>query len=681
MRSNSAPREVRSQGTEAVGTFGLSDGSAVHIMTILRDTLYTDRVLAVLREYTSNAWDAHREAGKSDLPIKVTLPTLMSPTLVIRDYGWGLSDNDVLLVYTQYGESSKRDTDDLVGALGIGCKSAFAYTDQFTVTSWHGGMKRVYVAVLDETNVGEMRRLDEASCDEGETGIEIRVPVKQTDISLFEERAKYLFTAFRPLPDINLTLLDPVAVIGGKGYFDLDRDQGYRHAGSGRWTAVMGCIPYRVDLDQLGDRLSHGMRSVGGTLYFDIGEVEISASREDLKYTDKTLEAIYQRAIELQDAYLENMAAGLENKTSWQQRLEIYTLGQVLRFPIPEAFQHLWAQHGTIRASSGETPKTFRWGTEEISLSQSTKLVIHDDTRSLKGFSIPYGAVVIKPLRNAEVMVVERELAEHLKKMHLTGIPIMHTSQLSWLAPYRSERSRSDSIKHRVKTFCLIPDRTRSQPRSSRWEVTDRTPTDDDVYVKIFRFEVSGGEFYDMYYEDRKLAKFMEIEDKMPPIYGYKPDAMGKAKGIEYFEWRKTFFAQHVSDKVKAAIRSQGILTTFDAEHLSAMSLERVLVIVQKGLGKRHLLTKTYNRIAEALKAKRMLPNIPCLAELCRVKAVGAKQAHTRLNAYYPLLAYHGVVSHMASLAAYRHRQNQIVLWIDYIKLADRDRRQQRRKA
>ena len=121
MIPNTKHRALASSGVAATGEFGISRGDESHIMTILRDTLYSDKILAVLREYSSNAWDAHRAVGKNTLPIKITLPTEMTPTLSIRDWGPGLSANEVFNIYTQYGASTKRDSDKEVGMLGIGC--------------------------------------------------------------------------------------------------------------------------------------------------------------------------------------------------------------------------------------------------------------------------------------------------------------------------------------------------------------------------------------------------------------------------------------------------------------------------------------------------------------------------------------------------------------------------------
>ena len=60
--------------------FGISAADSVHLMTILRDTLYSDKVLAVIREYSANAWDAARGT-----PIEVALPTHSAPVFSVRD--------------------------------------------------------------------------------------------------------------------------------------------------------------------------------------------------------------------------------------------------------------------------------------------------------------------------------------------------------------------------------------------------------------------------------------------------------------------------------------------------------------------------------------------------------------------------------------------------------------------
>ena len=112
---------------------------------ILSDKIYTNKVKAVIREISTNAYDAHVAAG-NDEPFDVHLPTDLEPWFSVRDYGTGLSHEDCMEIYTTYFHSTKTDSNDYVGALGLGSKSPYSIADSFTVTSWFNGEKRVYSA-------------------------------------------------------------------------------------------------------------------------------------------------------------------------------------------------------------------------------------------------------------------------------------------------------------------------------------------------------------------------------------------------------------------------------------------------------------------------------------------------------------------------------------------------------
>ena len=74
--------------------FGIKESGLSHIFNVLRNQLYSDKVLAVIREYSCNAVDAHTEVGK-DEPILVTLPNQLSPYFKVRDYGRGLTEKEI----------------------------------------------------------------------------------------------------------------------------------------------------------------------------------------------------------------------------------------------------------------------------------------------------------------------------------------------------------------------------------------------------------------------------------------------------------------------------------------------------------------------------------------------------------------------------------------------------------
>lgn len=284
MRQELKTTEVESAGELSSAHFGISTNDQAHIIGILRDRLYSDKIMAVIREYTANAWDAHKE-NNCQQPIKVVLPSKFNPILRIRDFGPGISEEDIYDVYCKYGSSTKRDSNKAVGMLGIGCKSGFAYSDVFTIVSHNNGMKKTYTAFIDDTNMGQMSKLGEVPTDE--TGIEIQIPVSIDDIPYFKNKAVSLFQYMNPRPDVNVTIPERKYSVTGTGWK-------IREIFEGGPVAIMGTIGYPIKterLDAIPERLKSLLTS-SVDFMFPIGAVDISASREDLEYTKKTSDAI-----------------------------------------------------------------------------------------------------------------------------------------------------------------------------------------------------------------------------------------------------------------------------------------------------------------------------------------------------------------------------------------------------
>jgi HSP90 family molecular chaperone len=149
--------------------------------SILSDGLYADKIKAVIRELSTNAYDAHIEVGKGDEPFLVHLPNRFEPNFYIRDYGTGLSHEDCMNLYTTYFGSTKTDSNDAIGCLGLGSKSPFAYTDSFTVTSYFNGEKRVYNSFKNEHDEPVFVLLSEEASDEV-NGIEVMLSVDEYDV-------------------------------------------------------------------------------------------------------------------------------------------------------------------------------------------------------------------------------------------------------------------------------------------------------------------------------------------------------------------------------------------------------------------------------------------------------------------------------------------------------------------
>jgi hypothetical protein len=252
--------------------------SLVHIMSILTD-LYSDPELAVIREYSTNALDSHA-AAKNSRPIEVSLPGSLSPFFKVKDYGVGMSVGDIESIYSKYGASTKRATDEQVGMLGLGCKSALTYVTQFTVTAVKGGVKTQVSVGRNEDGSGTMEIVDTVSTNEP-NGVEITVPVR--NINSFNEKANRFFAFW----DKNVVLINgkpPVVFDSLRVTDDIFINRG---ANDSRDYVVMGNVAYPVEPKHgISDQYS---RSYGVVSYVPIGSVHFTPSRESLHYTSTTL--------------------------------------------------------------------------------------------------------------------------------------------------------------------------------------------------------------------------------------------------------------------------------------------------------------------------------------------------------------------------------------------------------
>ncbi len=174
---------VRSHDFEE-SEFGIDQEDISFVIDLLRNQIYSNKPLAVIREYSTNAVDAHAEVGIGDTPIEVTLPTKFEPTFKVHDLGTGLTDEEIRNLYTRYCKSTKRNSNAFTGQLGIGCKAGFAYGDNFGIISYNNGTKNTYNAQIDESSKGKVILMDSSPTTEP-NGMEIVISVADTDVRTF----------------------------------------------------------------------------------------------------------------------------------------------------------------------------------------------------------------------------------------------------------------------------------------------------------------------------------------------------------------------------------------------------------------------------------------------------------------------------------------------------------------
>jgi hypothetical protein len=268
--------------------FGIGKGKEAWVMRSMAD-LYSNRELACIREYSTNAYDANKELaldnGTDIAPIEVTLPNAMNPYFTVKDQGVGMDRRELAEIYTQFGDSTKRDSDEFNGMLGFGSKSAIAYTNTFTVTSVKNGLKNVGVVTRREDAMGgylvTLKIIVDNVPTSEHSGVAIQIPVHNW--REFEQKANDFYRFWVP-GTVIVNGRQPKWAVGEK----IDTDLYYYANSQGNNTSyvVMGNVPYRIiNSDALFPR---GMNKISFVAYVPLGTVEFTPSREDLKYSEHT---------------------------------------------------------------------------------------------------------------------------------------------------------------------------------------------------------------------------------------------------------------------------------------------------------------------------------------------------------------------------------------------------------
>jgi len=252
---------------------------------ILSD-LYSDKPLAIVRELGCNASDAMRAAGKGDQPFHIHIPNDLEPWLVIEDFGTGISHKNVYDIYATYFESTKTNTNDQIGCLGLGSKSPFCYSDNFMVISTFDGTRNTYNAFFNQQNTPAIALMSTTTTTES-NGVKIQIPIKSKDFHLFEKAVKKAFRFFDIKPNITggkVDWYDEKPVFEGQGW------KSYSNLECS--FAVMGGVTYPIDSNKLDNDNVRMAYRAGMVINFEMGEIDFAPSREHLSYCDDTIKAL-----------------------------------------------------------------------------------------------------------------------------------------------------------------------------------------------------------------------------------------------------------------------------------------------------------------------------------------------------------------------------------------------------
>lgn len=288
-------------------------GNPIWVMRMMAK-LYSNVEGAIAREYATNAYDSHIMAGKADVPIKVTLPTRYNPYFVVQDFGLGMSEDELCEVYTSFGDSTKRDSNEVNGLFGAGSKSAMTYTNQFIVTSVQDGMKTIASISKREDWSITLKVVSSTATDEG-NGTTITIPVHNHDEFAYKARDLYRFWVPGTI-EVNGEF--PEQAVGEK----LD-DNLFFSPKPGVSYVVMGNVGYRINNPEALFRNSR-MNAISFVAYVPGGTVDYTPSREDLEYNDLTKAALHKIISDFENKIIDEARSQIETAKTSQEAWQLW---------------------------------------------------------------------------------------------------------------------------------------------------------------------------------------------------------------------------------------------------------------------------------------------------------------------------------------------------------------------
>jgi hypothetical protein len=520
--------EIEPQDVAVHGNFKTSEfktGDTAFIVDMFADKVYSHKERAVIREMACNAHDSHIMAGTEDVPFDVHIPTRLEPYFSLRDYGTGLSDEEVRDHYAGIGISTKRDNQNVIGCYGIGTLSPYSLADSFTVKSYKDGMCRTYSCYRNDQRVPVVSLLTECETDEP-NGIEVNVSV-EGKVYEFGVEAVYVFKFWEgTLPNINDKYVVEQCEDARKGYAFEGDDYGLKNTW-GDVFAVMGNIAYTIprDLDEF---------RCEGYLKFELGELSFDTGRENLAMDTKTKEALKAKFAAVKEALTADAIAQIEAlPTAWDQavlanELNKGDLGRKIKADLQE-----YAPDGTTEEMTYFSGYARSHGGIDKGLTQKIPIGSHVVYYASKP---RFQSRIKQHLKDqfhqtTLVLLTTQQIAE-------TGVPADLINDLEDLPKVYSSRSSGSGTVDKCKVYTIRDGYDSYQNRKNWTEAeVDLKDGEERVYVEINRFEVVGQKWFtNNTSQIRSSIDDLKAHIGDVKVYGIK-SVLLKSKGFKNGNW------------------------------------------------------------------------------------------------------------------------------------------------
>jgi len=392
MKIETLCKPLKTHGNFETTEFTVDDSPFAFELLIKK--LYKNPIQSIVRELASNAWDSHRAAETTDLPIEIDFPTQLDPHLTIKDFGTGLSPKQITDLYTVLFRSNRRNSNSFLGGYGLGSKSPLAYTDQFTVESRYNGVLYSYIVFTGPTGKPTISLATSHPTDEA-NGLTIKIPVLASDHSTFRNAGRETLIWF-PSVKTNIALDYPTPLLEtSNGFITNNREF------NSNCYARIGTVCYPISTSKLPsspftDKAYYYKK---GDLYlnFQIGELSIVPNREDLSYDKQTTQRIANK-LELVQHELTTLALQqLQTFKTYNEAckgfIKPYTVLESFGWwdlktmyhperpkePLSKFFELSFNDFrlGVLTKTRSQTPRVKYWTTDTVKLDITTLYTLH----------------------------------------------------------------------------------------------------------------------------------------------------------------------------------------------------------------------------------------------------------------------------------------------------------------
>lgn len=364
MKFNNKLNELDVTTTSRSNKMTFSKRSESMLFNLMTGDLYSDPIGSFIREIASNCFDSHVEAGTDTTknPVVITLQNNSNfneqSYISFIDKGIGMNPERFTNIYANYFETTKDNTNSLIGGFGLGGKTPLAYSPKgffvITVADKNDEIKfsknkiellnselseiedeDVISLIKEEIKEYEHRLLTVSNINndrieytynvfvgndapeyqlmsykgtDAHKGTEIKIPIKNEDIDNVERktlRQLYYFEniIFKGFSDNHVT--NDYNIVRGKNFLYRGNEyDSYIHI-------CFGKVAYPIDYNAMG--ISQYNYNIPIAVKIEIGELEgtgVTPSREAINYSDANIGIIKNKI----DAALDELKTLLEKQ-------------------------------------------------------------------------------------------------------------------------------------------------------------------------------------------------------------------------------------------------------------------------------------------------------------------------------------------------------------------------------